>query len=190
MTKKVIMLIVTGFMLASFSIIGWAEPDMMRHARMRIHMAEKNLISAHLLLKFKDEIGLTQEQTAKIEKMQDMFHEQSIRKDADTKILEMKLKSYLKTDKIDRSKLEKMIRDIAALRTNSQIDRMNYLLDLKAMLSADQLKKIDQLKKEHRRSREFLRKKRGDFRKPGMRGDRNVPPPPPEEPETEAPGDF
>jgi Spy/CpxP family protein refolding chaperone len=153
MTKKVTILIAAVLILISMNLM--AEPgargrDMVKHARFGIHMAEKNLFPGHMLLKFKDEIGLTAEQVNKIEKMKDLFQVATIRKQADIKIKGLKVRSYLKEEQVDREKMGKMIREIAEMRTDQQIDHMNYLLDLKDLLTPEQIAKIESLKKERR----------------------------------------
>ena len=168
MSKKVIILIIAGFVLTSSYFMLESAPrerKMMRHARFGIMMAEKNLFPANLLLRFKDEIGLTQEQTDKIEKMEGLYRESDIRKQADIKIQELKFHSYLKGDQIDRSKMEKMVRTIAKMRTDSIIDHINFLLDLRNILTPEQIAKIEDIKKErmhemmrHRKSRMKERK--------------------------------
>ena len=151
MSKKVIILIIAGFVLTSSYFMLESAPmerKMMRHARFGIMMAEKNLFPANLLLRVKDEIGLTQEQTNKIEKMEGIYQESAIRKQADIKIQELKFHSYLRGDQIDRSKMEKMIRTIAKMRTDSIIDHINFLLDLRDTLTPEQIAKIEDIKKQ------------------------------------------
>jgi len=163
MSKKVIILIIAGVVLASFYFMLESAPmqrKMMRHARFGIMMAEKNLFPAQLLLRVKDEIGLTEEQVNKIEKMEVLYQESNIRKQADIKVKELKFHSYLKGDQIDRSKMEKMVRAIAKMRTNSIIDHINFLLDLRNILTPEQLKKIEDLKKERMHEMMRHRKKR------------------------------
>lgn len=161
MTKKVTLLVAAVLMVLVGSLAleaGARRPDMMKHSRFGIRMAEKNLLPAKMLLRFKDDIGLTDQQTAKIESMQVKFQEAHIRRQADIKVKELKLQNFLKGDKINRKKMEQMIRDVAALRTDMQIDRMHYLLDVKSVLTADQLKKIDEIKK-NRRQKWFKNRK-------------------------------
>jgi Spy/CpxP family protein refolding chaperone len=169
MTKKVTILIGAVLIFVSMSLLaqhGTRGRDMVKHARFGIHMAEKNLFSGSMLLKFKDEIGLTAEQVGKIEKMSDLFQEAAIRKQADIKIKGLKVRSYLKEEQVDRKQMEKMIREIAKMRTDLQVDHMNYLLDLKDLLTPEQIAKIESLKKErvHKRmkKREYLREGRRD----------------------------
>jgi Spy/CpxP family protein refolding chaperone len=165
MRKKGIILLIAGFVFASFTFMLESAPmqrKMMRHARFGIMMAEKNLFPAEMLLRNKDEIGLTKDQVTRIEKMQELYQESVIRKQADIKVEELKFRSYLKNDQIDRSKMEKMIRVTAKMRTDSQVDHINYLLDLRNLLTPEQIEKIEALKKE--RMHKMMRHR--DMRKP------------------------
>ncbi len=179
MSKKVIILLFAGFVLASFTLTLESAPmqrKMMRHAGFGIMMAEKNLFPAKMLLRNKDDIGLTQEQVTKIEKMEELFQESKIRNQADIKVQELKFHSYLKSDQIDRSKMEKMIRAIAKKRTDLQIDHINYLLDLKNLLTPEQIEKIDALKKERMHKMMRHRDMRKPWRKMGLRERPELPP--------------
>jgi len=161
MTKKVTILITAVLIFVSMNLLaqhGARGRDMVKHARFGIHMAEKNLFSGSMLLKFKDEIGLTEEQASKIEKMSDLFQEAVIRKQADIKVEGLKVRSYLKEEKVDRKKMETMIREVAKMRTDLQVGQMNYLLDLKDLLTPEQIEKIESLKKERRHKRMEKRK--------------------------------
>lgn len=190
MSKKIIFLTITMLIVSVFTYAqghGPMDRKMLKHAGFRIMMAEKNLLPANVLLKFKDEIGLTPDQVNKISKMQDGFKEATIKKQADIKILELKLESYMKEEKIDRAKMEKMIRDIGKMRTDFQIEHINYLLDLKNILTPEQVKKIDEFKKNRMHDRMKMRDdgRRNDRR----RGDRPMEPPmaPPEDQSMEQP---
>ena len=137
----------------------------MRHTGFGIMMAEKNLLPARMLLRFKDEIALTAEQVSKIEKMNEAFQEAFIRRQADVKVQELKLNSLLKEEKVNRGKMEKLIRGIAKMKTDAQIDRINHLLDVKAVLTADQIKKIDEFKRTRMKRRMKDRKDRSEKRR-------------------------
>jgi Spy/CpxP family protein refolding chaperone len=172
MTKKLILLFAAVLMVASVNLSAQGQGvggkrDTMRHTRFGIRMAENNLFPAHMLLRFKDEIGLDDAQVGKIEKMQEIYRESAIRSQADVKVKNMKLQSYLKSDQINRKKLETMIRDIAKLKTDMQIDRMNYLLDVKNILTKEQIAKIEEFKKTRREQRMKKRLERRGQR--GMR---------------------
>ncbi|MCP5103855.1 MAG: hypothetical protein GY950_10775 [bacterium] len=171
MNKKIIILAVVGIMLISFQLSLSAAPGqkMMKHARFGLRMAEKNLFPSWMLLRHKEELGLTGDQTGKIEKMKELYSESVIRKQADIKVKELKFNTYLKKENINRGKMEKMIRDIAKMRTDMQIDRINYMLDVKNILTPEQIKKLEEFKKKrmHRRmdKRKNWRKERMEKRR-------------------------
>jgi Spy/CpxP family protein refolding chaperone len=164
MAKKILIAVTGIVLLASLSLSLTAEMgfgDQMKRRGFRRHMAEKNLFPVHQLLKFKDEVGLTDEQVAKIEKMQLAHSEYVVKKRADIKVSELKFASYLKKDNINRSTVAKMIQEIGRKKTGLLIDNINYLLDVKEILTAEQIQKVEDLKKEIR-MRHF---RRGDRRK-------------------------
>jgi Spy/CpxP family protein refolding chaperone len=156
MTKKIIILLITGLMLALayFTLDAQMMPQrMMEHARFGIMLVDKNLFPAPVLLKHKDDIGLTAEQVGKIEKMQVQQQETFIKKQAEINVKELKLGTFLKEDKIDRGKLEGMIQEIGKMRTDLQVQHINHLLDLRDLLTADQLKKLENFKEDRMRER-------------------------------------
>lgn len=171
MMKKVIVTLVAGLLLVP--ALGFANPgpDMMKHARMGSRLVEKNMFPPKMLLRHQDEIGLTEDQVTKIEKMQQKFQEYEIKQKAEMKIQWLKFKTLLKKDKVDRKKMEKMIRETARMRTNMQIDKMNYMLDVKEVLTPEQITKIKEFKKKMRKRRWSKGMKRGKRGK-GMRGNR------------------
>lgn len=156
MSKKIIILSIAGLMLVTvyFTLGAQMMPQrMMEHARFGIMLVDKNLFPAPMLLKHKDDIGLTAEQVDKIEKMQAQQQEMFIKKQAEISVKELKLGTFLKEDKIDRGKLESMITEIGKMRTDLQVQHINHLLDLKDILTAEQLKKIDALKEDRMKER-------------------------------------
>ena len=80
-----------------------------------------------------------------------------IKSNADLKVLEVQFRAYLKTEKLDRKKLEKMIKNIAAVKADLQVDRINFLLDVRNVLTPEQIKKVDEIKSQfrHKRFRRF-----------------------------------
>ena len=158
MIKKVTIFLIAVLLVISTLNAVVYSPKMTKHMRYGLYMAEKNLFSGRLLLRMKDDIGLTEDQVAKIEKLGEMHHESLIKRNADIKVLELKFNSYLKEEKVNRAKLEKMIREIAILRTDLQVEQINHLLDLRELLTTEQLAKIDELKKKMRRRRMDRRK--------------------------------
>jgi Spy/CpxP family protein refolding chaperone len=155
MKKLTVLILVFVLVLASGAFLQGVmrSPDMLRHMGFGLHMAERNLFPCVILLQMKDEIGLTKEQVDKIEKIQGTIQENSIKRQADIKILELKLANSLQADKADRAQIEKSIRDISKLRTDMQIEHINHLLNIRDVLTPDQVKKIEELKKNFRSNR-------------------------------------
>ncbi|MCU0288911.1 MAG: Spy/CpxP family protein refolding chaperone [Acidobacteria bacterium] len=178
MNKKMIFGILGLILVISFFSLTAAMPQrMMEHGRFRIMLAEKNLFPAPVLLMHKNDINLTAEQVNKIEKMQEVHKETMIRKQADIDVKELKLSTYLKEDKIDRGKMESMIREIGNMRTDLQVLHINQLLDMKDILTPEQLMKLDELK----RSRLDKRMERMGQRRMGMKNRMGDQPPIPVE---------
>ncbi len=135
-----------------------------------IWMAEQNLFPVYLLLKFKEEIGLTDVQVENIEKIRLKHQELAIKKSSEVKLKELKLVTLLKNDKVNRSAMEKMIREIGMMKTDLAIQRIHFMLDVKKVLSEEQIQKIENLKKEMR-IRRFQRQP-WDRRDSGPQGNR------------------
>jgi hypothetical protein len=153
MAKKVLVFILMGLILifsALFLDSSQRHPRMMRHTKYGMWMVEKNLFFPEMLLKLKEKIGLSAQQVTQIETMKEKFTEAYIKEEADIKVQELKFKSLISKDKINRSKMEKMVRDLAKLKTDLLINRVNYLLDIKDILTPEQISKVEEIKKKFR----------------------------------------
>lgn len=150
MIKRTLVVLMALFMLVSYSFLdaqkGPERGDMMKRGRDGMRMAERNMFPAHILLKMKDKIQLTDQQVQKIEKLKADFEEYRIRAGADIDVLELKLGDYLKKENIKRAEVEKMVRKVSDLKTEMQIAQINHLLDLKELLTPEQIKKIEEAK--------------------------------------------
>jgi Spy/CpxP family protein refolding chaperone len=120
-----------------------------RHAEIAVFLAESNLYDARLILKMKDEIGLTEKQEEKIEDIMLVHEAFLIRNSAEIKIKELRFATYLKSQpgEMDRRQVEKYIREISKEKTDLIVHCMNYLLDLKEILTPTQLKKMAEIRK-------------------------------------------
>jgi Spy/CpxP family protein refolding chaperone len=167
MNKKIIFFLLLLLML-SVTIQAQAEkkpwPTMFPNLRFGLYMAENNLFEARFLLHLKGEIGLTPAQEQKIENMMLAQEEAAIRRGSDIKVLELKFASLLNNNRIDRKEMEKMARDMGKLKTDLQVDHINYLLDVRDILTPEQIQKIEKIKKDFpERSRDHGRERRDDF---------------------------
>ncbi|HNX97997.1 MAG TPA: hypothetical protein PKK12_09985 [Candidatus Aminicenantes bacterium] len=113
-----------------------------------LHMAENNLFEARFLLCHKEAINLSADQEKRIEGLMLGWEEKAIRRGGDLKVMELRFATLLKDQKIDRQAMEKMARDIGAIRTDLQVDHLNYLIDLRDILSAEQVKQLETLRRD------------------------------------------
>jgi hypothetical protein len=127
------------------------RPIEMRGVRLGLYMAENNLYEARILLQCRHEINLSADQVKSVESLMIANEERSIRDTAELKILELKFAALLKDNKINRKDMEKTIRDIGQARTTAQIKHLNYLLDLRELLTTDQINKMEQLREQMRK---------------------------------------
>ena len=120
-----------------------------RYAEIAVFLAESDLYDARLILKVKDKIGLTNEQEEKIENIMLVHEAFLIRNSAEIKIKELRFASYLKSQpgEMDRRQVEKYIREISKEKTDLIVHCMNYLLDLKEILTPTQLQKMAEIRK-------------------------------------------
>jgi Spy/CpxP family protein refolding chaperone len=119
------------------------------HRRHSIHalLAESNLFEARFILEVKDQLNLSKKQEEKIENLM-LEHETSvIQLSAEIKVKELQFATYLKSGKMERKQVEKFIREISKEKADVIIHHLNHLLDIRAVLSADQLKKLVELGK-------------------------------------------
>ena len=167
MNKKIIFFLIL-LLILSVSIQAQAEKkpwlNMLPNLRFGLHMAENNLFEARFILHLKDEIGLTPAQEQKIENMMLTYQENAIRRSSDIKVMELKFASLLKNNRIDRREMEKLAREMGKLKTDLQVDHLNYLLDVRDILTPEQIQKIEKFKKDiPERIRNRIRKRMDDF---------------------------
>lgn len=146
--------IIAGLVLLLVCIgSGPAQDNMEREGRMRfgLHLVENNLFEARFLLRFRQDIGLSEEQVEKIEHMMLAWEENAMQRNGEIKTMELKFTALLRDAKVDRKQMEKIFRELARLRNDLQLDHINYLLDLRALLSPEQIRRIEQKKQEIRR---------------------------------------
>lgn len=124
----------------------FGKGEKVKKTRQAFFMAENNLYDARLILRIKDKIGITKEQEEKIENLM-LDHEAfTIRNSAEIKIKELQFVSYLKSKEMDRKQVEQYIRVISKEKTDLIIHYMNYLLDLRAILTPSQIQKITEIR--------------------------------------------
>jgi Spy/CpxP family protein refolding chaperone len=93
------------------------------------------------MLSYKDYLGLTPEQVKKLEQLRDNFQRQSIRNDADQRLVELDIVNLLDNPTLDVAKVEGKIREAEKLRADLRIARVKVIEQAKAVLTAEQRKK-------------------------------------------------
>ena len=148
MIKRI--LIITLFIVLLFSSVyshsRFDMDDQQKNIRMSWFMAGNDMFDGYFILKFKDQIKLTVKQQEKVEKTILSHQEFSLKNCAETKIRELRLASYIKSDKIDRDKIEKTIREISKRKTEEMINYTNYVLDLREILTSEQIKQLKEIR--------------------------------------------
>lgn len=94
------------------------------------------------MLSYRDYLGLSAEQVKKLEQLRDNFQRQSIRNEADARIVELDIAQLLDSPNVDMGKVEGKIREAEKLRADLRIARLRAIEQAKAVLSAEQRKKF------------------------------------------------
>jgi hypothetical protein len=95
-----------------------------------------------LILSYKDYLGLSAEQVKKLEQLRDNFQRQSIRNDADVRIIELDIAALLDSPTVDIVKVEAKIREAEKLRAELRIARVRAIEQAKAVLTSEQRRKF------------------------------------------------
>jgi Spy/CpxP family protein refolding chaperone len=103
-----------------------------------------------LMLRNRDRLGLSEDQVKKLEELRSDFEKETIRNDADIRVAEIDLTNLLQAANVDLIKVEGKIRDIERLRADLRIARVRAVERGKALLTAEQRKKLQELLAEQR----------------------------------------
>jgi len=94
------------------------------------------------MLSYREYLGLSPEQVKKLEQLRDNFQRQTIRNEADARIIELDIAQLLDGPNVDMGKVEAKIREAEKLRADLRIARLRAIEQAKAVLSAEQRKKF------------------------------------------------
>ena len=95
-----------------------------------------------LILKYKDHLRLTGEQVKRLEQLRDNYQRQSIRTEADTRIVDLDIAVLLDQPNVEVPKVEQKIREVEKLRADLRIARVRAVEQAKALLTTEQRKKF------------------------------------------------
>jgi hypothetical protein len=113
------------------------------HLGTAIGADDRPLIS--IMLRNREKLALTGEQTRNLERLRTDFEKESIRKDADLRVAEMDLKSLREGPSIDMAKVEGKVREIERLRADLRLARIRAIEKGKEQLTDDQRKKLQEM---------------------------------------------
>lgn len=124
-------------------------------SRWREHFApaprgERPLIT--LMLRYKDELGLSLDQVQSLERLRADFQREAIRRDAELRIAETDLATLLERDPVDLGQVEPKLREVERLRADLRLARIRTIEQGKAQLTPDQRQKLRTLLAEPRRA--------------------------------------
>jgi hypothetical protein len=106
-----------------------------------------------ILLRNREKLGLSDEQVKKLEQLRSDFEKEIIRNEADIRVAEIDLNNLLQASSADMGKIEAKIREVERLRADLRIARIRAIEKGKALLSAEQRKKLQELVLDQRFSR-------------------------------------
>jgi Spy/CpxP family protein refolding chaperone len=101
-----------------------------------------------LLLNNKDLLGLTTDQVRRLEQLRDNFQRLTIRNDADLRIIELDIAALFESDSVDMGNLEHKVREGEKLRADVRIARARAIEQAKALLTAEQKRKLQDLNRQ------------------------------------------
>jgi len=94
------------------------------------------------MLSYREYLGLSPEQVKKLEQLRDNFQRQSIRSEADTRIVELDIAQLLDGPNVDMNRVEAKVREAEKSRADLRIARLRAIEQAKAVLNAEQRKKF------------------------------------------------
>jgi Spy/CpxP family protein refolding chaperone len=105
--------------------------------------AERPLIT--IILEHREQLALTQDQATRLETLRQEFTRETIRRDAELRIVEMDLAALLEQTPADLGKVEAKIRELEKLRADLRIARIRTLEQGRAVLTPEQRTKLQAL---------------------------------------------
>lgn len=105
---------------------------------------EERPVISHILNN-KEALGLSADQTRRLEQLRDNFQRMAIRNEADLRVLELDITGLLDGEPVEMTKLETKMREEEKLRADLRIARLRAIEQGKALLNAEQKKKFTEL---------------------------------------------
>lgn len=124
----------------------WREHFSQREAR-----GERPLIS--LMLRHRDELGLSPEQVQSLERLRADFQREATKREADLRFAETELRALLDADTVDLGQVESKLHAVGQLYAELRLARIRAIEQGKALLTQEQRAKLRTLLNEPRQSR-------------------------------------
>jgi Spy/CpxP family protein refolding chaperone len=128
------------------------------HFRADAGSSERPLIT--LMLRHREELRLSTDQVRDLERLKGEFQREAIRREADIRIAEMDLSSLLNTAPVDLAKVETKVREVERFKADLRLARIRAVEQGKALLSPEQVAKLNDLLTGPRVSRDHSRSSR------------------------------
>jgi Spy/CpxP family protein refolding chaperone len=127
---------------------------------------------------FRQQVGITDEQAAKIREQASTFRKTEIRDRADLEVKRVDLRDLLAADNPDRAAIDSKLQEISASQLALQKNAIGFRLDMRAAITPEQRQKIRQFLSQRRgRDRGGFGPRGGGHRRPGQRAPNAAPPP-------------
>jgi Spy/CpxP family protein refolding chaperone len=158
---------------------GWHQAGFGRPGR--VHHANFGLAALVNRPDFRERLGITSEQAAKITEEGMAFQKARIRSRADMEIRRLELAELLAVEKPDQALLDKKLREISDTRFSSEKASVQHMLFLREALTPEQREKLKDMAREFRGGQET--RGRGHFGPGGMQRRGPLGPPMPAPPQ-------
>jgi hypothetical protein len=128
------------------SVVVWSYPGVRGLVTPGEIVRDKDLLSDRplitLMLRQRNELGLSPDQVQSLEKLRTDFHREAIRQDADIRIAEVELQTLLQPDTANLEEVKAKLQKIERLRMNLRLARIRTIEQGKALLSPEQRAKL------------------------------------------------
>ncbi len=95
-----------------------------------------------IMLSHAQELGLTPDQTQKLQELRTNFDKEAIQRTADIRVAEIDLNVLLEKDQWDLNAIEAKAKQIATMEGDLRVARLKTLADGRALLTPEQLQKL------------------------------------------------
>jgi Spy/CpxP family protein refolding chaperone len=97
------------------------------------------------MLQLRAELGLSADQVRNLERLRSDFQREAIRREADLRVAEIELATFLDRESVDLGQVEAKVREIERIGADLRLARIRTLEQGKAQLSAEQREKLRNL---------------------------------------------